>query len=303
MGKKNLNGDETNVNVKDKFRLERVKLSEKIDYFSNRVVTSVSKWDTLTKGMAIATVLVGAYGMYAMTTAIANTPRGYNVYDKNLRISFYMPYDWNTVVPKGDEIYDVAKASSDNTLFDLMVHPLKEEVVPFAFSRGEKEKEDEMYPSFMTMAFRGADEEYTYMKDKLKLGDDFKALLKGMKHTDIEVLSVENKTTDGFNGILLTGEGKYNKQKITYTQYFEPVGANIMIITHGTTSKLSGAGDIKSLLKDLQVMPVGAYGVDQTYIDLEDGFDQYKEEKEDDSVDAIIENGDDDNVQEKEEGK
>lgn len=281
----------------DKLFLKKVYVSEKLYSTSSKIVNSVSKWDSVTKGLALTSLVIGLYGVYSVSSVIANTPRGYNLYDKDLRISFYMPYSWDSVVPKEDEIYKVAKSSSGNAIFDIMVHPLKEEVVPFAFSRGEKKKEEGMYPTFMTMAFRGADEEYSYLKDKMKLGDDFKALLKGMKHSDIKLLSVENKTTGGYNGIILKGKGTYNKEKITYTQYFEPVGANIMVITHGTTDGSSGDKDILTLLKDLKVMPLGAYGVDSGVVDLEDGFDNYKQDS-DDGVDAVIEEEKED-VQEK----
>lgn len=200
----------------------------------------------------IAIIVSLSYAGYRLTVKADEAKKALNqYYDENLNFSVTIPDKWQAASPDGDHIFDVVRKVTGGILFDMRLHSLTEEVVPLALVENSQEK-GKKYAKYMTLAFRGSDEKYSYLQDKIKLMDEFKKLLKKTGHTDIKVDEVKDVKDEEFFGILLKGSAKMKNRKIHYYQYYEPAGANILIITYGTTKDPEkGIDDIKEVLKTL----------------------------------------------------
>lgn len=196
----------------------------------------------------ILILLVGIfYKLYENDLKLQEEKRLY--YDDILNFSISIPNGWEVTIPDKEEVYNVVKETTGGVLFDVRGHFLKKEIVPLTLTKNSP-NEKVKYSKFMTIALRGNNEFYKE-SDFIKLKDSFESLLRKLEHSDIKVKSV------GFldeleSVIVLKGEGKLKDNKIYYTQYYEQVGSNLMIITHGSTKGYDeGLEDITNLLSTL----------------------------------------------------
>jgi hypothetical protein len=179
------------------------------------------------------------------TQANAMTAGSQSYYDQNMNFSLVVPAKFSIATPDPEETAEEVQKVTGGVLFDMKYHTLSKELVPVALVENARST-DVTYDSFMTLAFRGADAEYTYMQDQVKIMDDFKTLLKSMDHTDIKVSSVENYSKGDLRGVLLRGSGVLKEKSIKYLQYFEPAGKNMLIVTYGYVG-----GSEKEALNDI----------------------------------------------------
>lgn len=153
-------------------------------------------------------------------------------YNEDLNFSFYVPHGWELAAPEGDEVKSVVKEVTGGVLFDMMYHRLTKEIVPLAMVQKPTDGKIQ-YAKFMTFAFRGADDEYSYLNDKEKLKGDFKKLLEETEHKSVNILSAEDYKKEMMNGVLLKATATFEGENVNYIQYLEPAGKNILIVTFG----------------------------------------------------------------------
>jgi len=180
-------------------------------------------------------------------------------YDEFFNFSIMLPKGWEAIAPDKLDEYKAVKETTGGVVFDVRGHSLKREVVPLTVIKNSKDKKTK-YAKFMTLALRGTDQDLSFMKDYLSFKDSFTSLLKKLEHKDIKVKSVGILSKERSNVVVLKGEGVLQNKKIYYTQWFEPVGSNLIIVTHGsTTSYKEGVKDIESFLSTLQFYEGGAF--------------------------------------------
>lgn len=179
------------------------------------------------------------------------TQAGDEYYDDLLNFTLKIPHGWEGAKPDEHHVKEVVREVTGGILFDMQLHSLTDELVPLALIMQPEEGSEDPFAKFMTLAFRGSDDEYTYLDDKVKLMDDFKALLKSSEHTDIKVKEVKEINNSKLSGIIIDATAKLADQKIHYVQYLEPAGANIMAVTYGSTIKSNGVKDITTVLDTL----------------------------------------------------
>lgn len=217
--------------------------------------------DAMSKFFIVVTLtIVGLliYIAYGLTVSEENF-KGQEYYDENLNMSLIIPQEWNIATPDEEFIKKAVFESTGGISFDMNMNSLQEEVVPLALAVKGKEG-DKIFKKFMTLAYRGSDSKYSYLKDKVKLMDDFKLLLKKLEHKDIKVDEVKDIEKNNMAGILLKGSGVLEGKKVYYYQYFETAGANTLTITYGTTEKKNKAiEDINNVLAGLFYHKGGEY--------------------------------------------
>lgn len=267
--------NEVKPSIKDKLTSTASKVIATVKNKATLTETDKKRWskrkqDTLTtlKGVdgiswfmiGSTVLLLGTMGFigYKVTADTLEERSTYAYYDEALNFSMQIPQEWALAKPDEEMTQQVVNEVTGGLLFDMLVNPLTSELVPVALTT--EPVKDKPISKFVTMAFKGSDSEYSYLKDKVKLMDDYMALLKGLKHTNIKVANVEDIETDTLSGILLTGTAKLDGEKIYYTQYFEEAGSNTLTITHGTSNKKdSGVEDISELLASLSYHQGDAY--------------------------------------------
>lgn len=181
-------------------------------------------------------------------------PAGEKFYESNLNLTVNVPHGWEIATPDEENVKETVREATKGLLFDTRAHTLKEEVVAAALVLQPTDlNAKNNFAKFLTIAFRGSNTEHTYLDDEIKLMDQFKSLLTTTGHTDVKVLDVEEDTNFNSGGVIIRGTAILQEQKIKYIQYFEPAGANLLVVTYGTTKGFNeGIKDIGQMLNSLQ---------------------------------------------------
>lgn len=220
--------------------------------------------------LILVTLLVGA-GVIIVKEARAKDAlpsKGYYYHDNYLNFELIIPEGWVVAAPEESRIREIVQSITDGVVWDMRYHKLTQEVVPIALiqkipeSVKDADREKKLkYAKFMTLGFRGSDEDYSYLQDTEKLKQDFKTLLEKLEHKDVEIIEVTNLGLKGdkeLTGILLKAVATYDDIKINYVQYYEPAGKNIMFVTYGSLADFKEQiKDIRKVLKYLVYLPGG----------------------------------------------
>jgi hypothetical protein len=227
----------------------------KVKKNKNSFVSAIKSLDWLSWFFIIILITVSVYMasfLFALNKAVEEEGVvGDAYYDELLNFNLTIPHNWQGAKPDEAHVKEVVREITGGILFDMKLHSLTDELVPLALIVPPEVGSKDPFAKFMTLAFRGTDDEFAYLQDKVKLMDDFKSLLKSMEHTDIKVKEIKDIKNEELFGIMLEGSAKLKDQTIYYTQYLEPAGANIMIVTYGSTIKDEGVKDITTILSTL----------------------------------------------------
>lgn len=226
----------------------------------SKIVRKIVKGDKLSVFMVVSTVLlVGCVGYIAYTMIDrAEASNGRDYVDKALNFTVNVPYSWEVSTPDSKNLEKEVAKTTGGVLFNMRLHALDKELVPLALIQPDPNSKS--FSKIMTMAFRGSDINYSYLNDKKALKKDFKTLLKKLGNKDLHVSAVDPISTEYLKGFIVSGYGTLDKRKISYVQYFEPAGANIMSITYGTIGDSSEAlDDIERITRSLVYFEGGEF--------------------------------------------
>lgn len=225
-----------------------------------KFLTSLRKSNKLSIFMITSTVLlvVGVGYIAYQLTDKAEASNGRDYVNKPLNFTMNVPYSWEVEAPDTKAVEDEVSKTTGGVLFNMRLHALRKELVPVVLV--QPDPENKLFKKIMTVAFRGSDINYSYLNDSKTLKADFGKLLKQLGNKKIEVSSVEPINEEYMKGFYIRGKGVLDKKKVSYLQYFEPAGANIMSITYGTTGESDDAlEDINRITRSLVYLEGGEF--------------------------------------------
>lgn len=244
-----------------------------------KIVSKIRNSGKLSIFMIVSTVLLVLSVGYIAYTMIdrAEATNGRDYVDKALNFTLNVPYTWEVQAPDSKAVEEEVSKVTGGVLFNMRLHALQKELVPLALV--EPDPNSKLFKKIMTISFRGSDINYSYLNDSVTLMKDFEKLLKKLGNKKVKVTSVEPISEEYMKGFLIRGSGVLDKKNVSYVQYYEPAGANIMTITYGTTGDSDDAiDDINRITRSLVYLEGGEFNPSPKRYDGQDNEPKSKKE-------------------------
>lgn len=223
-------------------------------------------------GILLAVVIYGLSSLNKSMKEESYIKSTSSYHDNYLNFSMDIPNSWEVRNPEPESVKEAVVKATGGLVFDIMHNVLNTELVPLALvhtPKGEGLSEDARKKGmkFLTLAIRGSDKDYSYLRDNLVLMDNFKEMLTNLEFKDVKILeasSMEGKSNNnGLWGTMIKATAVQDGVAVNYLQYFEAVGNNILIVTYGSSaSHNEGIKEIGDLLNTL-VFHEGAVILDE----------------------------------------
>lgn len=197
---------------------------------------------------------------------------GYEYYDNYMNFSMVIPGEWAVTNPDSAIIKEEVPKLTNGVLYDVTYHRLSKEVVPVTLvqqsSEDDLSQEERLKKArFITMAVRPSDATHSYTKNLVNLMDHLKGMLESLDYSDVKIHEAFDTRTlkkgsgyDDMQGVLIHASALVSGVTINYTQYIEPVGANLLIFTYGSTNTFKDQLEgLRSLLGYLVFHPGGQF--------------------------------------------
>lgn len=173
---------------------------------------------------------------------------GFYHYDDDLNFSVVIPDKWAFETPQKEMIQRMVDVENQGVLWDMTLHKLPHGVVPLVMMKeevvindqGEEVllEENKAFVDFMTLAFRGFEEEDDPILDQLALMDNFKEMLTavGLENITIEEVVDGMMSHDAkLPGVYVKASADAENARVNYVQYSEYVGRNVLVVASGST--------------------------------------------------------------------